>query len=472
MPRRSRRPYVPRPAAPARPGHAVCIAGGLAAGLLGSASAALASASAAPPEMGRPAGSPALVADLGLHRAPRNGPPVARRTANRGGPHQHRHHVTSGRRTHATDTGGGDGTAGERDLALAATWRIEPALLVPQAGDSSATLAARSALAAVAGRLRVVMGRYRAARSAADDAARAAARSRARLQRARVRAAAAHRVYVRDHRLLAQLITTSYEEGPLTALEFVMAADDADELAVRMGTMQQLGSNEASIVSDAQQAAAEMRSTAAAARRDADAARAADRLARHTLARATDAGRKVLHQLDTARQVLTRSVLVDQMQASLADAVRYADQLPPHSVSFPLPAGSGFYDNHNWGQVGARWTSFHTGDDYSVACGTPVLAATAGRIEILTDQPWSGQWLVMVSTGRGTLTTWYAHMAALVVKPGRRVKAGQVIGAVGNGGNATGCHLHFELHPDGGSIYQDTTDPDPWLKAVHAYPGS
>jgi murein DD-endopeptidase MepM/ murein hydrolase activator NlpD len=279
---------------------------------------------------------------------------------------------------------------------------------------------------------------------------------------------------VRDHRLLIQLVTTTYEQGPapLTSIQFLLAARNGHDLMVGMGTMQQVDSNKSSVVTDAQASAAKMRSTAARARLAAEAARAADRRATNTLAAATEASTKVLDQLDKARRVLTLSVLADQMQTTLADAMKYAHQLKPGSVSFPLPPNSGFYDNHNWGERSAHWKSIHTGDDYSVACGTPVLAATAGRIEILTDQAWAGSWLVMVSTGQGKLTTWYAHMQALSVKAGQQVKPGQVIGEVGDRGNATGCHLHFELHPDGGSIYQDTTDPDPWLKAVGAYPGS
>jgi murein DD-endopeptidase MepM/ murein hydrolase activator NlpD len=243
-------------------------------------------------------------------------------------------------------------------------------------------------------------------------------------------------------------------------------------MMVVMGTLQQVGSNQASVVTEAEAAAAKMRETAARAQLAAEAARAADQKAHDTLAAATTAGHKVLHQLDRARHVLTLSVLADQMRTTLADAMQYANQLKPGSVSFPLPPNSGFYDNHNWGDHSAHWASIHTGDDYSVACGTPVLAATAGKIEILTDQGWAGPWLVMVSTGRGRLSTWYAHMEALAVKAGQHVKPGQIIGEVGERGNTTGCHLHFELHPDGGSIYQDTTDPDPWLKAVRAYPGS
>ena len=106
------------------------------------------------------------------------------------------------------------------------------------------------------------------------------------------------------------------------------------------------------------------------------------------------------------------------------------------------------------------------------ACGTPVLAATAGTVVVRTDQPWAGRWLVQVSTGIGQLTTWYAHMRALTVTDGQTVTAGQQIGEVGDLGNATGCHLHFEVHPRGGSIYHDSVNPSPWLPRTSAGPGS
>ena len=381
-------------------------------------------------------------------------------------------HGAGGSTALGTDTLGGDGSATDRRLALAVTWQVDPTLLQAQPGDSAATLDARGRLADLADHMHVVMGRYSKAQAAAQGAAATAAAAGAELERARAEADAAHHVYVRDHRLLVQLVTASYEQPPVTSMQVFLTAQNAHDMLVVMGTLQQVGSNQASVVTDAEAAAAKMRTTAARAQLAADEARSADQEAHDTLAAATSAGHKVLDQFDKARQVLTLSVLADQMRTNLADAMKYANQLKPGSVSFPLPPNSGFYDNHNWGAHSAHWATIHTGDDYSAACGTPVLAATAGRIEILTDQAWAGPWLVMVSTGPGKLTTWYAHMEALAVKAGQHVKPGQIIGDVGERGNTTGCHLHFELHPDGGSIYQDTTDPDPWLRAVHAYPGS
>lgn len=137
--------------------------------------------------------------------------------------------------------------------------------------------------------------------------------------------------------------------------------------------------------------------------------------------------------------------------------------VPAGTVVFPLPAHSGYVDDHNFGGYGSHWASFHTGDDFSVACGTPVFAVTGGTIIIRHDQAWAGPNLVEVSTGKGKLTTWYAHMQSVYVHDGQVVKPGQHIGDVGAEGNATGCHLHLEVHPHGGTIYQDPIDPSPWL---------
>jgi murein DD-endopeptidase MepM/ murein hydrolase activator NlpD len=133
-------------------------------------------------------------------------------------------------------------------------------------------------------------------------------------------------------------------------------------------------------------------------------------------------------------------------------------------VVMPLPATARFTDLHNFGAHGGRWANAHTGTDFSTACGTPVLAAHAGTIVIKTDEPWSGPWLVQVTTGQGSLTTWYGHMQVLDVVDGQAVRAGQQIGEVGSLGNASGCHLHFEVHPTGGSIYEDGVDPSKWLQ--------
>lgn len=133
-------------------------------------------------------------------------------------------------------------------------------------------------------------------------------------------------------------------------------------------------------------------------------------------------------------------------------------------VVYPVPPAYIGTDSHNWGGSGSHWSSWHTGTDFSVPCGTAVLAATAGTVEIETGEEWAGTWLVKVVTGPDSVATWYAHMQELDVSPGQQVGAGQQLGEAGARGNATGCHLHFEVHLHNGSIYgPDNVDPSPWL---------
>jgi hypothetical protein len=139
-------------------------------------------------------------------------------------------------------------------------------------------------------------------------------------------------------------------------------------------------------------------------------------------------------------------------------------------VVYPVPAEYIGTDQHNWHATGPYWSTWHTGTDFSVPCGTPVYAAHAGTIEIDTTQAWAGPQLVKVTTGAGALTTWYAHMEQVTVSRGETVQPGQQIGLAGQEGNVSGCHLHFEVHLQNGPIYgPDNVDPSVWL-AEHASP--
>jgi murein DD-endopeptidase MepM/ murein hydrolase activator NlpD len=136
------------------------------------------------------------------------------------------------------------------------------------------------------------------------------------------------------------------------------------------------------------------------------------------------------------------------------------------SVVYPVPTALIGTNRDNWGGRGGLWSSWHTGTDFSVPCGTPVLSANGGTVEIDRSQSWAGPWLVKVLTGPTGLATWYAHMRSIDVTPGQIVRPGQQLGEVGELGQATGCHLHFEVHLHNGSIYgPDNTDPTPWLVA-------
>ena len=91
--------------------------------------------------------------------------------------------------------------------------------------------------------------------------------------------------------------------------------------------------------------------------------------------------------------------------------------------------------------------SGHRGTDIPAPEGTPILAAHGGTVII---SGWNNSYgnQVLLDNGAG-LSTRYAHMTAAAVSAGETVTAGQVIGYVGNTGDSTGFHLHFEVMQNG-----------------------
>jgi murein DD-endopeptidase MepM/ murein hydrolase activator NlpD len=93
----------------------------------------------------------------------------------------------------------------------------------------------------------------------------------------------------------------------------------------------------------------------------------------------------------------------------------------------------------------------HDGTDFGAACGAPIRAASAGTVVSVTfTAAWGNRLVIDHGSGAfGHLLTAYNHAQTYVVAVGDRVGAGQVVGAVGSTGFATGCHLHFQVWVDG-----------------------
>ncbi|WP_431043867.1 peptidoglycan DD-metalloendopeptidase family protein [Streptomyces sp. P1-3] len=109
-----------------------------------------------------------------------------------------------------------------------------------------------------------------------------------------------------------------------------------------------------------------------------------------------------------------------------------------------------------YGQAGINWMSVHTGIDFPVSYGTPVMAATDGTVRTQWNSAYGN--MAIVTSPDGT-ETWYCHLSSTKIRSGS-VKAGDVIAYSGNSGNSTGPHLHFEVRPGAGSA----VDPLPWLR--------
>ncbi|WP_354697835.1 endolysin [Paraconexibacter sp. AEG42_29] len=125
---------------------------------------------------------------------------------------------------------------------------------------------------------------------------------------------------------------------------------------------------------------------------------------------------------------------------------------------------------HSYGEGIARFGAgrtghTHQGHDVFAACGTPMVAARGGKVKFAGTDGNAGNYIVIDGAGTGTDYV-YMHLKgpALAVK-GDTVYTGQPIGEVGDTGDASGCHLHFELWKSpgwytGGKVF----DPLPSLK--------
>ncbi len=78
-------------------------------------------------------------------------------------------------------------------------------------------------------------------------------------------------------------------------------------------------------------------------------------------------------------------------------------------------------------------------------CGTPVLAATAGTVEVVMDDAASGPWLIRVRSGARDVITEYAHVQNPIVQDGATVLVGQPLAQVGDLGNVASCALGLSI---------------------------
>ncbi|MGY1711646.1 M23 family metallopeptidase [Geodermatophilus sp. SYSU D00758] len=129
-------------------------------------------------------------------------------------------------------------------------------------------------------------------------------------------------------------------------------------------------------------------------------------------------------------------------------------------------AASGAYVRPTSGRTsscfGYRWGALHAGVDIAAPIGTPVYAAHSGVVRRAGTATGFG-YAVYILGDDGAVTV-YGHVNRYFVSAGERVLAGEQIAEVGNRGQSTGPHLHFEVHPNG-AMYSGSVDPAPWMAA-------
>ncbi|WP_378736731.1 M23 family metallopeptidase [Nocardia brasiliensis] len=126
----------------------------------------------------------------------------------------------------------------------------------------------------------------------------------------------------------------------------------------------------------------------------------------------------------------------------------------PGRTGFAMPARGIFTSG-----FGSRWGAFHNGIDIAGPIGTPIYAVANGTVIDAGPAEGFGLW-VRIRHDDGSITV-YGHMYDFFVSRGERVPAGMQIARMGNRGDSTGPHLHFEVIVGGQHV-----DPRQWL-ALH-----
>ncbi|MCP4049284.1 MAG: peptidoglycan DD-metalloendopeptidase family protein, partial [bacterium] len=117
----------------------------------------------------------------------------------------------------------------------------------------------------------------------------------------------------------------------------------------------------------------------------------------------------------------------------------------------------GAYRSYN-----GTFTRKHSGIDIANKKGTSVVAANNGKVTISADFICNGKTIV-IDHGLGIQTV-YSHLSKRIVKAGKWVKRGELIGLMGSSGISTGSHVHWGL-----SINNTRVDPQFWLDNPSLY---
>lgn len=130
------------------------------------------------------------------------------------------------------------------------------------------------------------------------------------------------------------------------------------------------------------------------------------------------------------------------------------------SLGYPINAPGKNHIQSYWGDARDRGARKHEGIDLFAPKRTPVIASADGYVTRVQETEVGGKVVWLRPTGK-EYSLYYAHLDSQLVKDGQQVKAGEVIGLVGNTGNARGTvpHLHFGIYGRGGAV-----DPFPFVR--------
>ncbi len=156
-----------------------------------------------------------------------------------------------------------------------------------------------------------------------------------------------------------------------------------------------------------------------------------------------DTRRVNVNEADAARAAEERKRIV----ATFALRSPRTFELPLHAPLETMPRGGRFGAKRI---INGEPRSPHTGSDFGVPQGTPVMAAADATVRLAEEHFFGGN-SVFLDHGDG-LVTMYLHLHEIFVKPDQQITRGAVLGTVGSTGRSTGPHLHFGVRWRGARV--------------------
>lgn len=160
--------------------------------------------------------------------------------------------------------------------------------------------------------------------------------------------------------------------------------------------------------------------------------------------------------------------LIVRYQPQLSSTGTYAISISPMpSFTFPVAASVKSNIGSFWGAGRDAGARKHEGIDIFTVAKSPAVAVADGVITSVSENVLGGK-VIFMQPDNSNYNVYYAHLDQQLVTSGQRVKAGEIIGLVGNTGNAksTAAHLHFGIYTFNGAIdplafVEGTKDPAP-----------
>ncbi len=136
-------------------------------------------------------------------------------------------------------------------------------------------------------------------------------------------------------------------------------------------------------------------------------------------------------------------IAADREKKNAARAVRADDPYWATDFAWPVVGRvSGFFGSQRI--LNGSPQNMHSGVDVAAPAGTPIKAPAPGIVRLAEPDMYFEGGLIFLDHGQN-LESAFMHMSRIDVKPGDRVEKGQVLGAVGATGRATGPHMHWSL---------------------------